>query len=193
MCGRQFSPNSTFWHNYNVQGRIQDFSRGGGYFCKGDRETIHCLITKIRELGDCFLYFSYALAQNGGGGWLVTRSTPWIRHWHQQWQFHKYKYVYQTIFIPNFVSSEIFLCEPSGEKDTHCQRSPVFCQPFWADHVEAYAIASTVLFWASNANNLYKCIKNCLGILFLIVMFAKSSFYAGWQKFMHSAQRSVTR
>ena len=28
--------------------------------------TIHCLITKICELGACFLYFSYVLAQNGG-------------------------------------------------------------------------------------------------------------------------------
>ena len=36
--------------------------------------TIHCLITKICELGACLLYFSYVLAQNGGS--LVTRSTP---------------------------------------------------------------------------------------------------------------------
>ena len=30
--------------------------------------TIHCLITKIFELGACFSYFSYALAQDGRGG-----------------------------------------------------------------------------------------------------------------------------
>ena len=30
--------------------------------------TIHCLINKICELGVCFVYFSYVLAQNGGGG-----------------------------------------------------------------------------------------------------------------------------
>ena len=29
-------------------------------------QTLHCLITKICELGACFLYFSYMLAQNGG-------------------------------------------------------------------------------------------------------------------------------
>ena len=38
----------------------------GGDFCKGGGATIHCLITKICELGACFLYFSYVLAQNGG-------------------------------------------------------------------------------------------------------------------------------
>ena len=41
------------------------FQRGGGDFCKRG-VTIHCLITKICELGACFLYFSYMLAQNGG-------------------------------------------------------------------------------------------------------------------------------
>ena len=51
----------------------------GGYFCKGRGGVIiHCLITKIYKLGAYFLYFSYALAQNGG--WLVTLSnSPWIR------------------------------------------------------------------------------------------------------------------
>ena len=39
----------------------------GGDFCKrGGGVTIHCLITKNCELGACFLYFSYVLAQNGG-------------------------------------------------------------------------------------------------------------------------------
>ena len=52
--------------------RIQDFSKGVT-FVKGGGVTIHCLITKIRELGACFLYFSYMLSQNGGR--LVTRST----------------------------------------------------------------------------------------------------------------------
>ena len=49
-----------------MQWRIQDFSKGGGGdFCKRG-VIIHCLITKICELGACFLYFSYMLAQNGG-------------------------------------------------------------------------------------------------------------------------------
>ena len=30
--------------------------------------TIHCLITKICELGGLRFIFSYVLAQNGGGG-----------------------------------------------------------------------------------------------------------------------------
>ena len=34
----------------------------GGDLCKGQMVTILCLITKTRELGACFLYFSYVLA-----------------------------------------------------------------------------------------------------------------------------------
>ena len=45
------------------QGWIQVFSKRVT-FVKGG--TINCLITKICELGACFLYFSYVLAQNGG-------------------------------------------------------------------------------------------------------------------------------
>ena len=42
-----------------LQGWIQDFSKG---------VTNHCLLTKMCKLGACFLYFSYVLAQNRGGG-----------------------------------------------------------------------------------------------------------------------------
>ena len=43
----------------------------GFAFCKGrgggrGAVTIHCLINKLCELGACFLYISYVLAQNGG-------------------------------------------------------------------------------------------------------------------------------
>ena len=49
-----------------ISGGSRIFQRGGGGdFCKRGM-TIHCLITKICELGACFLYFSYMLAQNGG-------------------------------------------------------------------------------------------------------------------------------
>ena len=47
----------------SLQGQIQDFSKEVD-FCKGGGVTIRCLITKICELGACFLYFSYVLAQN---------------------------------------------------------------------------------------------------------------------------------
>ena len=40
------------------------FFKGGVAFVKGG-VTIYCLITKICELGACFLYFYYVLAQNG--------------------------------------------------------------------------------------------------------------------------------
>ena len=43
------------------------FFKGSDFF-KGRGVTIHCLITKICELGAGFLYFPYVLAQNGGGG-----------------------------------------------------------------------------------------------------------------------------
>ena len=43
---------------------FMNFSKRGGDFSKG-RVTIHCLVTKISELGACFIYFSYVLAQNG--------------------------------------------------------------------------------------------------------------------------------
>ena len=38
--------------------------------------TIRCLITKIYELGACFLYFSYVLVQNGEGGGVLFASHP---------------------------------------------------------------------------------------------------------------------
>ena len=47
---------------YAPQGRLQDFSKGDD-FCKGG-VTIHCLITKICELGAFFLYFPFVLVQN---------------------------------------------------------------------------------------------------------------------------------
>ena len=46
------------------QGRTQDFSKREVTFVKGEGVAIHCLISKICELGACFLYF-YVLAQNG--------------------------------------------------------------------------------------------------------------------------------
>ena len=52
------------WFGILQQGRIRDFLNEGDFCKKG--VTIHCLITKICELGACFLYFSYVLAQNGG-------------------------------------------------------------------------------------------------------------------------------
>ena len=49
-----------------IQWRIQDFSKGGD-FCKRGA-IIHCLITKICELGACFLYFSYIYVSSKWGG-----------------------------------------------------------------------------------------------------------------------------
>ena len=63
-CSGQACLNATWLSNEDIQGRIQDFSKGDD-FCKGG-VTIHCLITKICELGSRFLYFSYLLGQNGG-------------------------------------------------------------------------------------------------------------------------------
>ena len=48
----------TFLTLVHLHGRIQDFSKGSD-FCKGGGGggvTIHFLITKICELGACFLY-----------------------------------------------------------------------------------------------------------------------------------------
>ena len=47
---------------YEYMYRGVTFVKRGG----GGGVTIHCLIIKICEMGACFLYFSYVLAQNGG-------------------------------------------------------------------------------------------------------------------------------
>ena len=53
---------------FQYRGGSRIFQRGltcvkGG----GGKVTIHCLNNKICELGACFLYFSYVLAQKGEG------------------------------------------------------------------------------------------------------------------------------
>ena len=40
---------------------------------EGGGGGIHFLNTKTCELGACFLYFSYVLAQNGGGGAVTSQ------------------------------------------------------------------------------------------------------------------------
>ena len=53
------------WHLF--QRRIQGFQRGVAFVKEGGDYSLSW-ITKICELGACFSYFPYVLAQNGGGG-----------------------------------------------------------------------------------------------------------------------------
>ena len=47
-----------------MRSATSNFQRGGDLCKGGEGVTIHCLITKICELGACVLHLSYVLAQN---------------------------------------------------------------------------------------------------------------------------------